>query len=93
MDGFTHLRHGGRVSSTAAAIGSVLNIKPLLRVDEAGRLAVIGHGDCPDRAQALGERVLAACPDVDLHYACIGPVIGSHTGPDMLALVYWGSNR
>ena len=124
VDGFTHLRHGGRVSSTAAAIGSVLNIKPLLRVDEAGRLAVvqkprgvkaamsalvsrmsegwmpemgrlavIGHGDCPDRAQALGERVLAACPDVDLHYACIGPVIGSHTGPDMLALVYWGSNR
>jgi len=124
VDGFTHLRHGGRVSSAVAAIGSVLNIKPLLRVDEEGRLGVvqkprglkaamnalvsrmtegwipemgrlvvIGHGDCPERARQLGERILAAFPDAEVHYACIGPVIGAHTGPDMLALVYWGSNR
>ena len=32
VDTFDHLKHGGRISSTAAAVGSVLNIKPLLHV-------------------------------------------------------------
>lgn len=124
VDSFTHLKHGGRVSATVAAIGSVLNIKPLLRVDEEGklgvvqkprglkaamnalvtrmsegwipelgRLVVVGHGDCPDRAELLAGRIRAEFPDAEVYTACIGPVIGSHTGPDMLALVYWGSNR
>ena len=25
--------------------------------------------------------------------SCIGPVIGSHVGPDMLAIVFWGKDR
>lgn len=41
VDTFEHLRHGGRVSGAAAAIGTVLNIKPLLHVDEQGQLAVV----------------------------------------------------
>lgn len=34
VDTFEHLKHGGRVSNVAAVAGSVLNIKPLLHVDE-----------------------------------------------------------
>lgn len=41
MDVFDHLRHGGRVSSAAAAVGTVLQIKPLLHVDDEGKLAVV----------------------------------------------------
>lgn len=41
VDTFQHLLHGGRVSSVAAAMGTVLNIKPLLSVDIEGRLKVI----------------------------------------------------
>ncbi len=41
VDNFVHLRHGGRVSSAAAAVGTVLNIKPMLRIDEEGKLEVI----------------------------------------------------
>ena len=41
VDTFQHLLHGGRVSSTAAFMGTVLNIKPLLSVDGEGRLKVI----------------------------------------------------
>lgn len=124
VDGFTHLRHGGRVSAAAAAVGSVLNIKPLLHVDEAGRLAVvekprgarqamkaqiekieagwkreisplvvIGHGDSPESARQLSERVSDRFAEAEIHIADIGPVIGSHTGPGMLALIYWGENR
>lgn len=124
VDMFDHLKHGGRVSSAAAAVGTVLQIKPLLHVDNEGKLAVvekprgrkraistqiskmeqgwnpeigklvmIGHGDCPDGAKQLEEAILAHFPDAEIIAADIGPIIGAHTGPGMLAVIYWGSNR
>ncbi len=36
-----HLKRGGRVSATSAIIGSVLNIKPILHVDENGKLILV----------------------------------------------------
>ncbi|MDI3533800.1 MAG: hypothetical protein PWQ82_165 [Thermosediminibacterales bacterium] len=36
-----HLKRGGRLSGTAAFIGTVLNIKPVLHVDNAGRLVPV----------------------------------------------------
>lgn len=41
VDTFTHLKHGGRVSATAAAMGTALQIKPLLHVDEQGKLQAV----------------------------------------------------
>lgn len=38
VDDLFHLKRGGRLSSTAAAIGTLLNIKPILHVDDEGRL-------------------------------------------------------
>ena len=124
VDTFEHLRHGGRGAAAAAAVGSMLNIKPMLHVDGSGKLAVakkprgrkhaireqvarmqegwlpeisplvvIGHGDDMDAARMLKEAVEAECPNADIHIAEIGPIIGAHTGPGMLALIYWGSNR
>ena len=37
-----HLKRGGRVSGGAAAIGSLLRIKPVLHVDDAGHLVAVG---------------------------------------------------
>lgn len=124
VDSFDHLKHGGRVSAAAAAVGTMLQIKPLLHVDEEGKLrvaekprgrkqairtqvahmkegwtpemgklVVIGHGDCPEDAEQLRQAVLREFPDADIRTAYIGPIIGAHTGPGMLALIYWGTNR
>lgn len=124
VDTFEHLKHGGRVSNASAVVGGVLNIKPLLHVDEDGKLKVVekprgqknamkvtlkkmeegwnpemgnlvivGHGDCPERALECKELILEKFPNADVHLADIGPVIGSHTGPGMLAVIYWGNNR
>ena len=124
VDTFTHLKHGGRVSSTTAALGTVLNIKPLLHVDEEGTLKpvenhrgrvramqaqlehlkagwcpeidktiVVAHGDAPENAQLLKSMVSAAFPDANVHTADIGPIIGAHSGPGTMLLVYWGNNR
>jgi len=42
VDDLFHLKRGGRVSAATAIVGSILNIKPLLHVDEEGHLISIG---------------------------------------------------
>ena len=124
VDTFEHLKHGGRVSGAAAAVGTLLQIKPLLHVSELGGLEVVekprgakhamdaqlarmrrgwtpevnplvivGHGDCPDRAEVLAVQVRKEFPRAKVHIAPIGPVIGAHTGPGMLAVIFWGTMR
>ncbi len=60
---------------------------------EESPLVVIGHGDVPDRAGMLREAVLSEFPQAQAVLSPIGPVIGAHTGPGMLALIFWGSTR
>ena len=42
VDTFDHLKHGGRVSATSAAMGTILGIKPLIHMDENGKLEAVG---------------------------------------------------
>lgn len=124
VDTFEHLKHGGRVSSATAVVGTMLQIKPLIHVDEAGTLQVvgklrgkqramqeqlsymqqrwqpafgttviIGHGDCPSDAQKLSDMVGHAFPNAERYITDIGPVIGAHTGPGVLVLSCFGTNR
>ena len=51
VDDLNHLRRGGRVSATAAVVGTMLGIKPILHVDDAGRL--IPTGKVRGRRQSL----------------------------------------
>lgn len=124
VDVFDHLKYGGRVGAASAAIGTMLGIKPMLHVDNDGKLAVmekprgqkkameallkrmdagwmtgfgqrviIGHGDDLDKAKLLQAEVANKFPNAEIQLAYIGPVIGAHTGPGMLAVIYWGNNH
>lgn len=42
VDNLFHLKRGGRVSGATAIIGSMLKIKPIMHVDDEGKLKVIG---------------------------------------------------
>lgn len=42
VDDLMHLHRGGRVSKTTAIAGSILGIKPVLHVDDEGRLIPVG---------------------------------------------------
>ena len=42
VDDLNHLYRGGRVSKTTAVVGGVLNIKPVLHVDNEGKLIPVG---------------------------------------------------
>ena len=55
VDDLHHLHRGGRVSKTTAVLGSVLGIKPILHVDEEGRLIPIGK--VRGRKQSLNQLV------------------------------------
>ncbi len=41
VDDLTYLKRGGRISATSAIVGSVLNIKPVLHVDNDGKLVSV----------------------------------------------------
>ena len=41
VEDLMYLKRGGRVSATTAVVGSALNIKPILKIDENGKLVTI----------------------------------------------------
>lgn len=60
VDDLMHLRRGGRVSGVAAAVGTALRIKPILKGDEAGRIVVTGKVQGRKRSvRALAENFAA----------------------------------
>lgn len=123
IDSLDHLRRGGRISAATATVGTILDVKPLLYVDNEGRLDVlkkirgrkkairqlldelqyiknpeeqvlfINHVDCLKDAEQLRELVLNEVKVKDVIINNIGPIIGSHTGPGMLCLVFLGDKR
>ncbi len=41
VDDLQHLKRGGRVTATTAAVGGVLNIKPIMHIDAEGKLVAV----------------------------------------------------
>ena len=126
VDDLEYLRRGGRIPAAAAAIGTKLNIKPLLAFDLDGRLSLMGvargrkkslkalvkdYDEEHAEGRGPNSTVLVASADAegDMRWmeerlnrpeeslpairCSIGPVIGSHVGPGMVAVAFWGSDR
>ena len=90
----------GKLALTGVARGRKKGIRQLAEycskrmTDQMpGRYVVIGNADCPKDAARLKE--LLAKEDDNLLFleSSIGPVIGSHVGPGMLAVVFWGGDK
>ena len=124
VDDLNHLQRGGRVSKTAAILGTMVQIKPIIHMDNEGCLQVIGkergrkksihklvdmalkqyegyendlvmitHGDCIEDAEYLAGLVREKMGIQEILINNIGTVIGSHTGPGVLALFCMGNER
>ncbi|MDR0840578.1 MAG: DegV family protein [Christensenellaceae bacterium] len=124
VDDLHHLRRGGRLSATSAMLGTMLSIKPVLHVDDAGHLIFmekirgrkgamkrliekmeelaidpaqqtifISHGDCLDEAELLGEMIKEKLGVKEVIIGYVGPVIGAHAGPGVIALFFLGQRR
>lgn len=61
---------------------------------EPGRQTVfISHGDCLEDAQFVADEVTRRFGTTDIHINYVGPVIGNHAGPGVLALFFLGAPR
>ncbi len=58
--------------------------------EPASQTVIIGHGDDLGQAQELEKLIRSRNMVKDVMITKIGPIIGSHTGPGMLALVFMG---
>lgn len=124
VDDLTYLKRGGRVSPAAAAVGTMLNIKPVLHVDDEGHLipmekargrkaalaalvkqmrgtvvrpeeqtVMISHACCREEAEGLRESILAEFHPKEVLITELGPIIGAHTGPGLMALFFLAEHR
>lgn len=57
------------------------------------KYAFVGHADCPKDAERLKDALLKVDPDLVFVECNIGPVIGSHVGPGMVAVSFWGVDK
>ena len=62
-------------------------------VNPEEQVVFIGHGDCYDETNYLGNLIKEKLKVKDVVINDIGPVIGSHSGPGTIALFYFGNGR
>ena len=124
VDDLNYLKLGGRVSAAKAFLGTALNIKPILHVDDEGRLTPVGktkgrkqsfrklaehmketgintkdqtifisHGDCRQEAEEVADILQAECGFRDVVIGPVGPVVGAHAGPGVMAIFFLGTHR
>ena len=60
---------------------------------DMGNTVYVSCADCRDVAETLKTKLLEKHPDLDIKITMLSPIIGAHTGPDMLSLIYYGSKR
>lgn len=117
VDTLEYLKRGGRISKSAALIGGLMKLHPVLQVVADGAKPidkvkgkkscnawlinklkeqpadtdyklVIGHSNAPDRAEAFKEQLIEAGITNEIFITCIGPVVGTHIGPNCLGIGY-----
>ena len=124
VDDLQHLRRGGRISATAATVGGVLGIKPIINISNDGVLEAVDkvrgrkaaldylanrvkkeavdpgehtifivHADCEDDCMYLKQQIEKEMEFKEILIGVMGPVIGAHTGPGAVGLVYIGESR
>ncbi|MDO4841835.1 MAG: DegV family protein [Phoenicibacter congonensis] len=56
-------------------------------------VVIIGDADCKKESDKLHDMIVKKKDSLIIVTTNIGPVIGTHVGPGMLAIVFWGEDR
>ena len=117
VDSLEYLKRGGRISKSAAIIGGLMKLHPVLQVVADGAKPidkvkgkksanawllnklqekpanpdyklVIGHSNAPERAEAFKKQLQEGGITNEIFITCIGPVVGTHIGPNCLGIGY-----
>jgi DegV family protein with EDD domain len=115
LDTLRYLEMGGRIRRAQAMIGTMLDLKPMLLVEDreikpvdrvrtrsraiprmveffrtqlpVEHVAVM-HAEAPEDAQRIAQDLKKEFPDLEVPVGQIGCVLGTHTGPKALGIVY-----
>ena len=49
--------------------------------------------DCVADEEILKKMILEICPEANIRITSLSPIIGAHTGPDMVAVIFYGKER
>ena len=79
----------GRKASLQALIDKVAE----LGIEPSEQVMFICHADCEVEARAVAEEMKACYGVKEVYINYIGPVIGSHTGPNTMGLFFVGTER
>ena len=79
----------GRKASLQALIDKVAE----LGIEPSEQVMFICHADCEVEARAVAEELKARYGVKEVYINYIGPVIGSHTGPNTMGLFFVGTKR
>ncbi len=102
VEDLVYLKRGGRISAATALLGTALNVKPVLHVDNEGHLIKMTqvHGrkkSIKKLAEKLAEEILPDSPIFISHGDCIEDaellrdLIKTDTGRDVTLITYIGS--
>lgn len=78
----------GRKKSLSALIDIMAE-----RVETPVGTVAIGHADAPAEAEKLRQTVIDRFAPAEVLVLQVGPVIGAHVGPGMVAMSFWGAER
>lgn len=86
----------GKLDTIDKKRGNRLAFKRLLDLFEAHYqpgiydTVYISCADCKKDAETLRDMVLEKHPELTVRITMLSPIIGAHTGPDMLSLIHYG---
>jgi len=93
VDNEGHLINTGKVRGRTASLKALVDNMEKTVDDPAGQTIFISHGDCLEDAQAVADMVRERFGVKDFVINHVGPVIGAHTGPGVVALFYVAKER
>lgn len=89
----------GKLDTVAKKRGTKLAVKYILEQFDrtfdgnTENSVYICCADCMGEAEKLKQTLLEKNPALKIKITMLSPIIGAHTGPDMIALIYYGTER
>lgn len=87
------LQNFAKVKGTKKLLKSLVTYVDDNILDATSQVIYLSHAGCPDVAIQLADMIKEVVPVKDIIINHIGMVIGSHTGPDALAIIFEANGR
>ena len=84
---------GKLVPVSKASLQALIDKVAELGIEPSEQVMFICHADCEVEARAVAEEMKARYGVKEVYINYIGPVIGSHTGPNTMGIFFVGTKR